>query len=437
MTRVITNELKQHAGKVVTVKGWFHKRRDLGGILFLVLRDRGGIVQIIVRSADEQKKLEGLYAGTVLEVHGKVVEEPRAVGGVEIHEPELTVVVPVETVPPIEIDKPIDHNPENFDTLFENRVYNVRNLTEQKIFRIRAGILRYIRAYLTDNEFIEIQTPKLLGAATEGGAEVFKTDYFGQEATLAQSPQLYKQMMVGAFERVFEVGPAFRAEPSVTTRHMSETTMLDIEMGFIDKHDDVLQMTEGLVHHVLTSAYRDFADELKELGAPELKIKPEFPRFTVAEIHELYTKATGEDTTDEKDLTPAEERWICDYAKQHHGCEAVFATNFPVEAMKFYHKVNPDDPKTVLWADLLFRGLEIATAPQREHDYDKLVAQMKKAGLDPEAPGYRYYLQAFKAGLPAHGGFGFGVDRLVEKTIGLNNVKEAVLFPRDTKRLTP
>jgi len=435
--RILTNQLGQHVGKTVTVKGWLHKRRDLGGIMFLVLRDRGGVVQVVVRSDAEQKKLDGLYAGTVLEIHGQVAAEPRAVGGVELHAPELTVLLPVTEVPPIEIDKPIDHNPENFDTLFENRVYNVRNLTEQKIFKIRAAILRYIREYLTENDFVEIQTPKLLGAATEGGAEVFKTDYFGQEATLAQSPQLYKQMMVGAFERVFEIAPAFRAEPSVTTRHMSEVNMLDIEMGFIDKHDDVLKMTEGLVHYVLTSVYRDQAADLKELGAPALVIKPEFPRYSVEQIHDMYSKATGENTRDEKDLTPAEERWICDHAKEKLGCEAVFATDFPVENMKFYHMKNPDNPKTVLWADLLFRGLEIATVPQREHRYDVLVGQMKAAGLDIEHPGYKYFLQAFKAGLPPHGGFGFGVDRLVEKTLGLGNVKEAVLFPRDTKRLTP
>ncbi|HEY2004717.1 MAG TPA: aspartate--tRNA(Asn) ligase [Candidatus Saccharimonadia bacterium] len=437
MTRVITSELGHHVGGEVTVKGWLHKRRDLGGIVFLVVRDRGGVVQIVVRSEDEQKKLDGLYAGTVLQVRGKVVAEPRAAGGVEIHEPELEIMMPVTEVPPIEIDKPIDHNPENFDTLFENRVYNTRNLTEQKIFRVRAGILRYIREYLTEHEFVEIQTPKLLAGATEGGAEVFKTDYFGQEATLAQSPQLYKQMMVGAFERVFELAPAFRAEPSVTTRHMSEVMMLDIEMGFIDKHDDVLKMTEDLVNYVMTSVYRDYAPELAELGAPELVLKPDFPRFTVAQIHQMFSEATGEDTTDEKDLTPAEERWICEHAKEKLGCEAVFATDFPVEAKKFYHMVNPDDPKTVLWADLLFRGIEIATAPQREHRYEVLVKQMKEAGIDPEHPGYRYYLQAFRAGLPAHGGFGFGVDRLVEKTLGLSNVKEAVLFPRDTRRLTP
>lgn len=166
-------------------------------------------------------------------------------------------------------------------------------------------------------------------------------------------------------------------------------------------------------------------------------LKSKFPRFTVAEVHELYSQETGEKTVGEKDLRPDEERWICDYAREKHGCEAVFITEFPIEGMKFYHMVNPDNPKTVLWADLLFRGLELATAPQREHRYDVLVGQMKAAGIDPEHPGFKYYLQAFQYGLPPHGGFGFGIDRLVQKTIGLNNIKEATLFPRDMQRLTP
>jgi len=435
--RVLSRDLDQHIGKTVAISGWLHKRRDLGGIMFLVVRDRGGVIQVVVKDPDEQKKLEGLYAGTVVQMTGKIVSEPRAAGGVEMHSPEISVMMPISEVAPIEYDKPIDHTPENQDTLFDNRVYNLRNPDEQKIFRIRASLVRYIREFLTDQDFVEIHTPKLLPGATEGGAEVFKTDYFGREATLAQSPQFYKQMMVGAFERVFEIGPAFRAEPSMTTRHVSESTMLDIEMGFIDSHSDVLDMTQDLVYFALTSVYRDHARDLTALGAPELVLKPAFPRYTVAEIHEMYSKATGEKTMGEKDLFPAEERWICDYAAKKLGCEAVFATNFPIENMKFYHMIDPKDPKTVLWADLLFRGVEIATVPQREHHHDKLVAQMKAAGLDPAAPGFRYFLEAFKAGLPPHGGFGFGLDRFVQKTIGLQSVKEAILFPRDMKRLTP
>lgn len=433
--RVLTNELNQHIGKTVMVQGWLHKRRDLGGIVFLVLRDRGGLVQIIVRSGDEQKKLEGLYAGTVLEVHGKVVEEPRAAGGVEMHEPKLTVITEVRDVPPIEIDKPIDHKSENFDTLFEYRALNLRNPDEQKVFRMRAELARYIREFLGSQDFVEIQTPKLVAGAAEGGAEVFKVDYFGQEATLAQSPQLYKQMMVGVFERVFEIGPAFRAEPSVTTRHMSEVTMLDIEMGFIKGHEDVLNMVQDMVYNAVTRAYNEHGADLASIGAPELVLKPEFPRYSMAEIHEMYGKAHKKDMSGEIDLTPDEERWICEYSKEHHGCEAVFATDLPRSKMKFYHMAKDD--KTARSADLLFRGVEIATAPQREHRYTELVEQMKAAGIDIEHPGFKYFLQAFKYGMPPHGGCGFGLDRFVEKVCGLSNVKEATLFPRDTKRLTP
>jgi nondiscriminating aspartyl-tRNA synthetase len=435
--RILQRDLQDHIGARVSISGWIHKKRLLGGITFINVRDRSGLTQCVVKDEAEVEKLRGMQIGTVVTVEGMVVEESRAPGGAELHEPVIDVLVPVTEQPAIEVDKPIDHKPENQDTLFENRALNVRNIQEKKIFKIRSSLNRYIREHLHSQEYVEIQTPKLLAGATEGGAEVFKLDYFGQEATLAQSPQLYKQMMVGAFERVFEVGPAFRAEPSMTTRHVSEATMLDIELGFIDGHEDVLNAVQDMVYDVLTRVYDEHADDLKSLQAPQLTLTEKFPRFTVAEVHELYTKATKEDTTTEKDLIPAEERWICDYAKKKMGCEAVFVTEFPVEAMKFYHMINPENEQTVLWGDLLFRGLEIATCPQREHHYDTLVEQMKSAGIDPEHPGYKYYLEAFKNGLPPHGGCGFGIDRLVQKTVGLQSVKEATLFPRDINRLAP
>ena len=435
--RILSSEAVEHLGETITVEGWLHKKRILGGLTFINLRDRRGVIQVVIKDKAEVEKLRGLHIGTVLSVTATVVAESRAPGGAELHDAKLTVQVPVTEEPPIEIDKPLSHKSDNLDTLLEYRVLGLRNLQESKIFKIRAGLLKFLREFLNDQEFIEINTPKILAGATEGGAEVFTVDYFGKPAVLAQSPQFYKQIMTGVFERVYEIAPAYRAELSATTRHVSEVTMLDIEMGFIAGHKDVLDMVQAMTYHTLTKAYEVFADDLKSLNAPELVLKPEFPRYTVAAIHEMYTKDTGVDTTNEKDMTPDEEKWICAYAKKHDGCEAVFVTNFPIEAMKFYHMVNPDDPTTVLWADLLFRGLEIATCPQREHHYEKLVEQMKKAGLDPEHPGYKYYLQAFKHGLPAHGGCGFGIDRLVEKTIGLNNVKEAILFPRDINRLTP
>lgn len=437
MKRVLSAELTEHIDKKVAVRGWLHKKRLLGGLTFINLRDRSGLVQILVENKEEVEKLRGLQIGSVLYIRGQVVKDDRAPGGAEIHQPAIEVAVKVEDEPPIEIDKPIQHKSENLDTLFEYRVLNVRNLSEQKIFKIRASLNRYIREFLIERDFVEIQTPKLLAEATEGGAEVFKLDYFGKEATLAQSPQFYKQIMTGAFERVFEIGPAFRAEPSATTRHMSELTMLDIEMAFIEDHDEILNLVGELTVEILKRTYAEHAQELRKLNAPELVIGDEVPKFSVKEIHELYTKATKQDTTAEKDLTPDEEKWICDYAKKKHGSELVYATNFPTQAMKFYHQINPEDNETVLWGDLLFRGLEIATVPVREHRYEILKTQMKEAGLDPTAEGFKYYLQAFKYGLPPHGGCGYGIDRLLQKLVGLKNVKEATLFPRDINRLTP
>lgn len=435
--RTLTKDVASKAGETVLVRGWLHKKRLLGGLNFLTVRDRSGIVQALVDNKDELEKLRGMQIGTVLKLEGTVVADERAPGGAELHDVKITVEVPVTEEPPIEIDKPILHKPENLDTLFEYRVLNVRNLQEQKIFRIRAALTRYLREFLNDNEFVEIDTPKLLAEATEGGAEVFQLDYFGKTATLAQSPQFYKQIMVGAFERVFEINHSYRAEPSATTRHLTELTMLDIEMGFVDSHDEVLDMVGGMTQAVLKRIYDEYGADLKSLNAPELKLPADgkVPRFTIAQIHEMYTKATKTDTTNEKDLVPDEERWISEYVRKELGTDLVFAVDFPSEAGKFYHKFKDDG--TVAWGDLLFRGLEIATVPLRENNYEKMIEQMTRAGLDVTHEGFKYYLQAFKYGLPQHGGCGFGVDRLVQKTIGLGNVKEATLFPRDMNRLTP
>jgi len=437
MTRTLTRELAGKAGETVTIRGWLHKKRLLGGLNFITLRDRSGLAQSLVEDKDEVEKLRGLQIGTVMSLTGTVVADERAPGGAELHDVTIEVEVPVTEESPIEIDKPINHKPENLDTLFEYRVLNIRNPQEQKIFKVRAGLTKYIREFLGEREFVEIDTPKLLAEATEGGAEVFKLDYFGKTATMAQSPQLYKQIMVGAFERVYEIGHSYRAEPSATTRHLTELTMLDIEMGFVESHDEVLDTVADMTQYALKKIYEEKADDLRSLNAPELKLPEDgkVPRFTIAEIHEMYTKATKTDTTQEKDLIPDEERWIADYARKQLGSDLVFATDFPREAGKFYHKFKDDD--TVAWADLLFRGLEIATCPLRENNYEKMIQQMTDAGLDVTHDGFKYYLQAFKFGLPQHGGCGFGIDRLVQKTIGLNNVKEATLFPRDINRLTP
>jgi nondiscriminating aspartyl-tRNA synthetase len=435
MTRTLARDITSHIDETISLQGWLHKKRLLGGLNFITLRDRSGIIQALIENKEEIEKLRGMQIGTVLKLKGKVIKDDRAPGGAEIHDVTIEVEVPVVDEPPIEIDKPILHKSENLDTLFEHRVLNIRNLQEQKIFKIRASLVREIRDFLHENEFVEIDTPKLLAEATEGGAEVFQLDYFGKTATLAQSPQFYKQIMVGAFERVFEIGHSYRAEPSATTRHLTELTMLDIEMGFVESHKEVMDLVTNMTKAVLQRVYDNHSQDLKSLNAPELKISDKVPCFTIAEIHEMYTKATNTDTTNEKDLIPDEERWISDYARKKLGSDLVYATDFPREAGKFYHKFKEDG--TVAWADLLFRGLEIATVPLRENNYEKMIEQMKRAGLDVSHDGFKYYLQAFKFGLPQHGGCGFGVDRLVQKTIGLGNVKEATLFPRDMNRLSP
>lgn len=438
MIRTLARELSTKLNETVTIRGWLHKKRLLGGLNFITLRDRSGLTQSLIEDKNELEKLRGMQIGTVLALTGTVVADERAPGGAELHDVKVDVEVPVLAEPPIEVDKPISHKPEHLDTLFENRVLNIRNIQEQKIFKIRASATRFIREFLHKNEFTEIDTPKLLAGATEGGAEVFKLDYFGKTATLAQSPQFYKQIMVGAFERVYEIGHSYRAEPSATTRHLTELTMLDIEMGFVDGHEDVLDMVGNMTQYALKNIYEEHASDLKSLNAPELKLSADgkVPRFTIAEIHEMYTKATKNDTTNEKDLMPDEERWISEYARKNLGTDLVFATRFPLVAGKFYHKFDVED-KTVLWGDLIFRGVELSTAPLRENNYDKMIEQMTNAGLDVNHEGYKYYLQGFKYGLPTHGGCGFGIDRFVQKVIGLSNVKEACLFPRDINRLIP
>jgi len=437
--RILASEVKKHIGKEILIQGWLHKKRLLGGLTFINVRDRQGLVQVLVQDKDEVEKLRGLQIGTVLEIAGQVIEDERAPGGAEIHDPKLTVLVPVVDEPPIEIDKQLSHKPDNLDTLFDNRVIGLRNLDEQTIFKTQAKVLEATRAYLKENDFTEMNTPKLLAEATEGGAEVFTLDYFGKTATLAQSAQFYKQMMVGVFERVFETNPTYRAEPSATTRHMTEYITIDVELGFIE-FDDLLALASGLLNRITDDVYETYGEQLKRWNAQKPILTSELPRITMKEAHELYGKANKVDMSGEDDLTPDEERWICEYAKKNLGSEAVFITEWPSNSktFKFYHRKNAENPELADRADLLFRGIEIATVPMREHRYDVLVEQLKTlAGGNPDDPGFKHYLSAFKYGLPPHGGFGWGLERTTEKLIGLNNIKEATLFPRDLNRLAP
>lgn len=435
--RVLSGELKKFIGKKAMISGWLHKRRQLGGITFILVRDRQGVTQVVVENKEELAKLDGLQTGTVLSVVGEVAEEARVASGVELHNPTITVEVPVTYVSPIEIDKPIDHRPENLETLFENRIVNMRNPVEQGIFKVQACVGDAIRQYLKQNDFVEFHSPKLLAEATEGGAEVFKLDYFGKTATLAQSAQFYKQIMVGAFERAFEFGATYRAEPSMTTRHMTEFTTVDVEMGFITGFQDLLDIISGMINHTIETVWKERETELAALKATKPKLIAKFPQIPMQELHELVYKETGEDFRKEKDPAPFEERFISEYAAKHWDSEAVFITDFPASHMKFYHYQSENNPEVTERADLILRGVEIITASRREHRYPKLVEQLKAIGADPNHPGFKYYLQAFQYGLPNHAGFGLGLERLVQRIIGLNNVKEATLFPRDTSRLVP
>ncbi|HEX5744000.1 MAG TPA: aspartate--tRNA(Asn) ligase [Candidatus Saccharimonadales bacterium] len=435
--RTLSSDLKDHIGKTVHIQGWLHKKRLLGGLTFINIRDRRGLVQVVIQDKGEVEKLRGMQIGTVLAVDGKAVEEKRAPGGAELHDAKVNVMVPVTDEPPIEIDKPLSHKPDNLDTLFEHRVIGLRNLQEKAVFEIQATVCDAIRGYFKDNNFTEIHTPKLLAEATEGGAEVFKLDYFGKVATLAQSPQFYKQMMVGPFERAYEIAPVYRAEPSATTRHMTEYTSVDGEMGFITLKD-LEHFLSGLLRASVDAAWDKHETELKRWNATKPELPTDIPALTLAEVHEKYSKATGDDTVGEKDLRPDEERWICDYAKKHLGSEAVFITEWPASEMKFYHKANEKDPEIADRIDLLFRGVEITTGSMREHRHAILVSQLKElAKGDPKDPGFEPLLTAMRYGMPPHGGFGLGLERLTEKIIGFNNVKEATLFPRDINRLSP
>jgi nondiscriminating aspartyl-tRNA synthetase len=435
--RILSSDVKSHIGKTVHIEGWLHKKRLLGGLTFINVRDRRGLVQVVIKDKAEVEKLRGLQIGTVLTVDGEVIDEPRAPGGAELHDAKITVLVPVEAEPPIEIDKPLSHRPDNLDTLFEYRPLGLRNLQETAIFKVQAAITKALRDYFYEQDFTEIHTPKLLAAATEGGAEVFKIDYFGKEATLAQSPQFYKQIMVGVFERVFEIAPVYRAEPSATTRHMTEYTSIDGEMGFIDINE-LEKFLSGLLNYVSDYIWKHHEAELKILRATKPELTKDIPLISMSEIHERYSKANDQNTVGEKDLRPDEERWICEYAKKELGSEAVFVTDWPASDMKFYHKAQEGQPELADRVDLLFRGVEIATGSMRENDYSVVLKQLKeKAQGDPDDPGFRPLLTAMQSGMPVHGGFGMGLERLTEKFLGLNNVKEATLFPRDINRLAP
>jgi nondiscriminating aspartyl-tRNA synthetase len=398
MERILTTELAAHAGERVLLRGWLHRQRRLARVSFVVLRDGAGLAQLVV---DEPLELE---PETVVEVEGVAVASGHAPGGVEVHEPEVRVLAAPADPPPVELHRPVPR--ESLPVRLDNAAASLRHPAVRERFRVAARVVAAYRRALDELGFTEIQSPKLVAAATESGANVFRADYFGRDAYLAQSPQFYKQTMVGVFERVYEVGPVFRAEPHETARHLAEYVSLDAELGFVRDHRDVMDVLRTVVSSMLDAA-----------GQPVPRAVP------VVRFEDVRTDG-------EPDLSPADERRIC----AEHG-ELVFVEGFPTAKRAFYTHPDPDRPEWSRSFDLLYRGLEIVTGGQRLHRYDDCLAALAARGLDP-AP-FVGYLDAFRWGLPPHGGWGLGLERFLAQSLGFQNVREVTLFPRDRGRLTP
>jgi nondiscriminating aspartyl-tRNA synthetase len=433
MERIWTTEIAGHVGARVRLAGWLHHLRRLRGVSFLILRDARGTAQVVVEDPALIERLGQLYHESVLAVEGRVVAEPQAPGGVELREPTVEVIAPASAPPPFDLFRPTLTPP--LPTLLDHAALSLRHPRRRALFQLAAASLAGFRATLRARGFVEIQTPKIVGGATESGANVFALDYFGRPAYLAQSPQLYKQMMVGVFERVFEVGPVFRAEPHDTPRHLNEYVSLDAEMGFIRDHTTVMGVVREVVAGMLGAIRAEASDAVALLGTCLPEVPPTIPRIHFAEAQELIARATGEDVRGEPDLAPAHERWLGAWAEREHGSELLFVVGYPMVKRPFYTHPDPERPAYSNSFDLLFRGLELATGGQRLHHYDDYLAALAARGEAAEP--LAGYLEAFRHGMPPHGGFAIGLERWVARLVGAANLRETTLFPRDVHRLVP
>lgn len=431
-SRVLSAELLAHAGRQVQLSGWLQTRRELGGVTFLIVRDRAGLTQAVVDRPDVASQLAGLQVESVLQLTGNVVAEPRARGGAELRVEHVEVLSAVTEAPPFEINRP--KLTASLDVWLDRAAFGLRHAEKRAALRIGAELARGFREALVARGFVEIFTPKIVGSATEGGANVFPIDYFGRSAYLAQSPQLYKQMLVGVHERVFEVGPVFRAEPHATARHLNEYTSLDIEFGFIHDHRDVMAMAEAVLGETLAGLTERCADDL-QLFAARVPVMRAVPIVGFHEAQEIILREYGEDCRGEPDLAPQHERWLGEWAQRAHGSDFLFVEGYPTAKRPFYTMPNPEQPEVSNSFDLLFRGLELVTGGQREHRYERLLAVMEARGV-PREP-FEGYLDAFRFGMPPEGGFAVGLERFVAQLLGLGNVREARAFPRDLTRLAP
>lgn len=422
--RVLTRDLPQHLGEEVGVVGWVHSRRDLGGIRFLLLRDRTGVVQCVFGKVDLP------LAESSVRVEGRVVESDKAPGGLELQASELTVISSAVEPAPIEISK--EEWTANPETLLEYRQVSLRGLKARAALKVQAELVGAFRGYLNGQGFTEIFSPKLVAAGAEGGANLFEVDYYGKRAYLAQSPQLYKQIMVGALERVYEVAPVYRAELHHTSRHLSEYLSLDVEMGFIEDDGDVMDLEEALMKAVMRHVGERCQGELELMGANVPDTSVTFPRIPLLEARKLVKERYGY-ASGGKDLDPEAERLVGRWAKEEHGSDFVFVTHYPQAARPFYTYPIADGLTRGL--DLIFRGTEITSGGQRVHEYDMLIRELEKRNMNPEA--FKGYLEVFKYGMPPHGGFAIGAERLTALLLGLGNVRFARAFPRDGSRLQP
>jgi nondiscriminating aspartyl-tRNA synthetase len=431
ISRVLASDLPRHVGAPVRIAGWVHRRRQLKSLTFVIVRDRSGLAQVVVRKPAE--RAADLPEETVIEVRGVVTANPQAPGGVELTEPVIAPLGEPAAPPPFDLyrPKPVATLP----TILDHAPVALRHPILRARFAITAAGVAGFRAALAERGFTEIHTPKIVGSATESGANVFGIDYFGRRAYLAQSPQFFKQAMVGVFERVYEVGPVFRAEPHDTARHLAQYTSLDAELGFITDHRDVM----ALVRHTLAGMVDAVAGRaggavsLLEAALPD--VPAEIPAIHFAEAQELLARHTARDPRGEPDLAPEHERWLSEWALREEGSEFLFVTGYPMSKRPFYTHPEPARPACSNSFDLLFRGMELITGGQRLHRHSDYLAALAARGEDPAA--YRDYLEVFAHGMPPHGGFALGLERWTARLLGLPNIRHATLFPRDLHRLHP
>ncbi|HEX6500554.1 MAG TPA: aspartate--tRNA(Asn) ligase [Micromonosporaceae bacterium] len=431
MQRILSRHLSAHVGTPVRLEGWVHRRRLLKSTDFLVLRDRSGLAQVVVAEPAARVRLATLPEETVVRVDGRVELNERAPGGVEVVDPVIEPLTDPAEPAPFDLFRP--ELAASLPTQLDHAAVALRHATRRAVFEVSAAAVAGFRAVLDQHGFVEVHTPKVVASATESGANVFPVDWFGRPAFLAQSPQFYKQIMVGVFERVYEVGPVFRAEPHDTARHLAQYTSLDVEVGFVTDHRDVMRVVRLALAGVVDAVAARAGAALDVLGARLPQVPAEIPAVRFSEAVRMVGDALGEDLTGEPDLAPAHERWLGEWARREHGSALLFVTGYPMAKRPFYTHPEPGRPAYSNSFDLLFNGVELVTGGQRLHRYRDYLAALRGVDLGP----YEHYLRAFRHGMPPHGGFAIGLERLVAGLVGVPNVRQAALFPRDVTRLVP